>query len=188
MPSRSIAGDRRACPGEDMTNRDLTCAFGICGLTMCCWSCLKKVLRSSRRRPSRAAALDCRAVSDGSFSVSGLQSRHHPVNRQPVNLDVQPVRLHRSLCPYQPQMTSYYGEKSRDVPSWESFEAGDDDEVLDRSEVRPTSTRQLNRSTNMRLATTSSSASTPRSPCINPEQIRRMTMDAYAAGQPCIRS
>ena len=34
-------------------------------------------------------------------------------------------------------MASYYGDRSRDVPSWESFEAGGDDDVLDTSEVRP---------------------------------------------------
>jgi ATP-dependent DNA helicase 2 subunit 1 len=32
-------------------------------------------------------------------------------------------------------MSSYYGDKSRDIASWESFEAGDDDEALDISEV-----------------------------------------------------
>lgn len=32
-------------------------------------------------------------------------------------------------------MSSYYGDKSRDVPSWESFENADDDDIVDTSEV-----------------------------------------------------
>jgi ATP-dependent DNA helicase 2 subunit 1 len=32
-------------------------------------------------------------------------------------------------------MSSYYGERSHNVPSWESFEAGDDDDIVDTSEV-----------------------------------------------------
>lgn len=35
-------------------------------------------------------------------------------------------------------MSSYYGDRSRDVPSWESLEVGDDDEVVDTSEVSST--------------------------------------------------
>jgi hypothetical protein len=34
-------------------------------------------------------------------------------------------------------MASYYGDRARDVPSWDSFETGEDDEALDISEVRP---------------------------------------------------
>ncbi|KAL7418434.1 ATP-dependent DNA helicase II subunit 1 [Cryptotrichosporon argae] len=33
-------------------------------------------------------------------------------------------------------MASYYGDKSRDIPSWDSIEAGDDDDVLDQSEYQ----------------------------------------------------
>ena len=33
-------------------------------------------------------------------------------------------------------MTSYYADRNREnVPSWDAFEAGDEDEVVDQSEV-----------------------------------------------------
>ena len=32
-------------------------------------------------------------------------------------------------------MSSYYGDRGRDVPSWDTFEAGDEDDVVDQSEV-----------------------------------------------------
>ncbi|GFZ48712.1 ATP-dependent DNA helicase II subunit 1 [Saitozyma sp. JCM 24511] len=33
-------------------------------------------------------------------------------------------------------MSSYYGDRSHNVPSWESFEAGDDDDIVDTSEYQ----------------------------------------------------
>jgi hypothetical protein len=33
-----------------------------------------------------------------------------------------------------PEMSSYYGDKPRDVPSWDSLDRGDEDELI-RSEV-----------------------------------------------------
>jgi hypothetical protein len=55
-------------------------------------------------------------------------------------------------------MSSYYGDKPRDIPSWDSLERGDDDELI-RSEVGwRSSVGKLMDSTNMLAATISSFA------------------------------
>ena len=67
-------------------------------------------------------------------------------------------------------MSSYYGDRSRDIPSWDAFEAADDDEVVDQSEVQPPSNAFLAKtdtyhSTNTLHAIIYSYVSTPRLRC-----------------------
>jgi hypothetical protein len=45
------------------------------------------------------------------------------------------VYRHPSLVQLATAMTSYYGDRPRDVPSWDSLDGGDDDDLI-RSEVR----------------------------------------------------
>lgn len=67
------------------------------------------------------------------------------VGRQAIGVSTSPPSLylfcHLRLI-YKPivggqfPMASYYGDRARDVPSWDSFETGEDDEAVDISEVR----------------------------------------------------
>jgi hypothetical protein len=79
--------------------------------------------------------------------------------------DAGPVRLHlrRQAVTYTyfrhhiAIMTSYYGDRPRDIPSWDSLDGGDDDDLI-RSEVGSVSLSKLMSSINMLVETISYSA------------------------------
>jgi hypothetical protein len=89
-------------------------------------------------------------------------------------------------------MSSYYGDNSRDVPSWESLENGDDDEAVDQSEVRALVRLTWSRlmatcSTSMLPEITSYSASMHLRLCKLPDRISPPLMVPYGARALCIK-
>ncbi|ORX40593.1 SPOC like C-terminal domain-containing protein [Kockovaella imperatae] len=67
-----------------------------------------------------------------------------------------------------PPMSSYYGDKPRDIPSWDAFEAEDDEEIMDSSEYAYASRDHV-----LFCIDASSSMQTPRPDMSTPEGIIR---------------